>query len=291
MRLRVVHVLSCALAAFALFVLRGLEAAPPLVQERAVLVTVLDKDDAPIRDLTADEFLVFEDGASRKVSGATLSTEPLSVLVMVDTTKSPIGTPEPTRDVRTAVRTFVKTVFAGGVGAQMALMDYAGAGTVLRSFTDKAEDVEKAATRIVPSQRSNAVLLETLIEAAREVRKRPGPRRAIVVLDRGSHETSRVMPDRIVDEVSKSGASMWAVSVNSGISAPARDVALDSLTEATGGLRLTAVVPTALDGMMKKVADALVSQYLVTYAGEGTPKSIVPAAKRGAKFLRAPWGK
>lgn len=30
---------------------------------------------------------------------------------------------------------------------------------------------------------------------------------------------------------------------------------------------------------------------LVTYAGEGTPKSIVPAAKRGAKFLRAPWGK
>lgn len=91
--------------------------------------------------------------------------------------------------------------------------------------------------------------------------------------------------------MSKSGASLWAVSIHSGISAPARDVALESLTEATGGLRLTAVSPTALEMMMKKVAEALVSQYLVTYAGEGSPRSIVPAATRGTTFLRAPWMK
>jgi len=271
-------------------VVTGLLATPAL-RERSVLVTVLEKDNTPIRDLTAADFLIAEDGVSRKVSGAELATEPLSVIVLVDTTKSPMGTPEPTRDVRLAMQTFVKTVFAGGQPTQMALMDYAGAGTMLRGFTDKVADVEKSAGRLVPSQRSNSVLLETLIDAAKEVGKRPGPRRAIVIMDRGSQETSQVQGQKIVDEVVKSGASVWAVSLlqTSGVSVPARDYALESLTTATGGLRLTGVASSALEALMKKVADALVSQYVVTYASEGTPKSVTPGATRGAKFLRAPW--
>lgn len=261
------------------------------VQDRQVLVTVLDSDDTPVTGLDTSQFLVYEDGQSRTVTAATKATEPLSVMVLLDTTKSPMGTPEPTRDVRTAVQTFVKTVFAGGAETQMAIMEYAGAGVQLRSFTAKAEDVEKAASRIVPNQRANSVLLETLPDAAKDLGKRPGPRRAIVILDRGGLETSRVPGDRIADEVRKSGASVWVVSIPSAVgSSPNREVVLDVLVEATGGMRLTAVSAAALEGMMKKVADALVSQYVVTYTpGPGTPKSIVPAAKTGTKFLRAPW--
>jgi VWFA-related protein len=275
---------------FAALLATGLLASPA-PQSRSVLVTVLEKDGVPIRDLTAADFSIAEDGVSRTVVNASLATEPLSVIVLVDTTKSPMGTPEPTRDVRLAMQTFVKTVFAGGQPTQMALMDYAGAGTMLRGFTDKVADVEKAAGRMVPSQRSNSVLLETLIDAAREVGKRPGPRRAIVILDRGSQETSQVQGQKIVDEVSRSGASVWAVSLlqTSGVSVPARDYALESLTTATGGVRLTGVTASALEGMMKKVADALVSQYVVTYTGEGTPGSVTPSARRGATVLRAPW--
>lgn len=265
--------------------------AGPRVQERSVLVTVLEKDDTPIRDLTTADFLIYEDGASRKVSSAALTTDPLSVIVLIDTTKSPMGTPEPTRDLRLAIQTFVKTVFAGGQPTQMALMDYAGAGTMLRGFTDKVADVEKVAGRLVPSLRSNSVLLETLPDAAKEVGKRPGPRRAIVILDRGSQETSRVQSDKIVEEVQKSGASVWAVSLleTSGVSVPARDYTLENLTKATGGMRLTGVASSAMEALMKKIADALVSQYVVTYVSEGTPTSVTPAAIRGATFLRAPW--
>jgi VWFA-related protein len=262
-------------------------------QGRQLLVTALDADNTPLRDLKPEEFLVFEDGASRPVTAAELAPGPLSVILLIDTTKSPMGTPEPTRDVRTAVQAFVKTIAASGVPANMAMMDYAGAGTMLRGFTDKLEDVEKAAGRIIPSQRSNSVLLETLPDAAKEVARKPGPRRAIVVLDRGGLETSRVQGDKITEEIQKSGASVWAVSVSSTAgSSPAREVALQSLTEATGGLQLTAVSPAALEGMMTKVAEALLSQYVVTYTpGGGTPQSVVPAASRGTKFLRAPWVK
>ncbi len=262
-------------------------------QERSLLVTVLDKDSVALRDLAPADFRVTEDGAARTVTGAALTTEPLSVIVLVDTTKSRMGTPEPTRDVRAAVQGFVKTVYAGGQPTQMAIMEYAGAGMMLRSFTDKVADVEKAAGRLVPSQQSTSVLLETLIDAAKEVGKRPGPRRAIVIMDRGAQESSQVRADRITAEIEKSGASVWAVSLaqTSGVSVPARDYAIESLTAATGGIRLTGVSPSSLEALMKKIADALVSQYAVTYTSEGSPKVITPGASRGTTVLRAPWVK
>lgn len=271
----------------------GLAAAPGTQTTVSLLVTALDKDDTPVRDLKASEWLVFEDGAQRQATEARLTTEPLSVLLLIDTAKAPMGQVEPTRDVRTAVQTFIKTVFAGGAPVQMAMMEYAGAGTMLRNYTDKQADLESSASRIVPNQRANAVLLETLIDAPRDLRKRPSPRRAIVILDRGALESSRVQGERVMEEVSKSGASVWSISLPAafGGSSPHREVMLDALTVATGGVRLTAVSSSALEMMMQKVAEALTSQYVVTYtrpAGSAAPQSIVPAASRGTKFLRAP---
>ena len=55
--------------------------------EKSILVTVLDKSGAPIKDLTAAEFVVTEDGKRREVTGAELATEPLFVSVIVHTSK------------------------------------------------------------------------------------------------------------------------------------------------------------------------------------------------------------
>jgi VWFA-related protein len=265
----------------------------PTSAGKQLLVTVLDKDNTPLRDLTAKEFLVFEDGAQREVTEAALATSPLSVSVLLDTSKPPLGTAEYTRDIRTALLTFVRTLFAANPKTQVAITEFAGAGVLLRGFTDKPEELEKSITRIVHNQRSNAVLLETLIDASREIRKKPGPRRAIVTIDFASLESSRVPGDRVSDEVFKAGAAVWSVSIHgpTGQDAANREVALDSLTEATGGVRVRAVLPSSLEDLLKRVAECLTSQYLVTYTQPdgATPKTIVPAATKGAKFLRAPW--
>ena len=292
-RLRLIASLAVIATATWTAVPARMAAATPATALKSVLVTVLDKDNVPLRDLTAKEFLVFEDGAQREVTEAAIATAPLTVSVLLDTSKPPLGTAEYTRDIRTALLTFVKTLYAANPRTQVAITEYAGAGVQLRSFTEKPEELERAINRIVHNQRSNAVLLETLIDSSKEIRKKPGPRRAIVTIDFASLESSRVPGDRVSDEVLKSGASVWSVTVHgpTGQDAANRNIALDSLTEATGGIRLRAVVTSALEDRLRSVAECLTAQYQVTYSQPdgAAPKTIVPAATRGAKFLRGPW--
>ena len=51
------------------------------------------------------------------------------------------------------------------------------------------------------------------------------------------------------------------------------------------------MLPSSLEDMLKRVAECLTAQYLVTYnqPDGAAPKLVVPAATKGAKFLRAPW--
>ena len=93
-------------------------------KSQSVLVTVLDQDGMPIRDLKPLEFLVREDNQSREVTGAEISTEPLFVVCLADTTKPPLGITPPTQDLRAALATFVKTVTSESEGTEIALMEY-----------------------------------------------------------------------------------------------------------------------------------------------------------------------
>ena len=57
-----------------------------------------------------------------------------------------------------------------------------------------------------------------------------------------------------------------------------------------GGLRLTAVEPSGLGGMLTKVANSLTSQYTVTFARpDASAMKPVKMEARGAKVLLSPW--
>src|SRR5688572_27523074 len=130
--------------------------------EKSILVTVLDKDGAPIRDLTAAEFTVLEDGRRREVTSAELAAELLFVSVMVDTTKLPDGDVDRLRDLRTSLATFAKTIHARSPTAEIALRAVGGAGMVVSDFTTVTAELEKATTRVVPDLSQGAVVLEAL---------------------------------------------------------------------------------------------------------------------------------
>jgi hypothetical protein len=66
---------------------------------------------------------------------------------------------------------------------------------------------------------------------------------------------------------------------------------MNNVTQASGGLRLTGVTAISLEAQVKSIADALLSQYLVTYARpDGAAANDIRAvSKKGQKALTSPW--
>jgi VWFA-related protein len=271
-----------------------------------VLVTVLDSDGMPIRDLKASDFLVREDNQSREVTGAEIATDPLFVVLLADTTKPPMGITYPTQDVRGSLSAFAKIVTTESPSAEIALVEYGGAAVMTTNFASPPGDLTKAIDRLVAGQRGGGVLLEALVEASKALAKRTSPRRVIVATNFGWKESSTLLPQVVADAVLKAGATVWTVAIqpppdssnfqlgesstDTAIAAN-REIVMTNLPLMTGGLRLTGVTTTGLTSMMTKVANALTVQYVVTYAHpDGPPAKLVQAtAKRGAKALTAPW--
>jgi hypothetical protein len=273
---------------------------------RSVLVTILDQDGMPLRDLQAPDFLVREDNQDREVTSVEIATDPLFVVILADTTKPPMGTAFPTQDLRSSLSAFVKIVTTQSERAELALMEYGGAAVMTVDFAPEAGQVTKAVERLVASQRGSGVLFEALVDAGKALAKRTSPRRAIVVINFSWADSSQMIPKAVADSVLKSGASVWAVSIQGppdssnfqigsqsvdNMMAANREIVLNNVPALTGGLRLTGVSATALMSMLTKVANALTVQYVVTYAHpDGPPAKVVQAtAKRGAKALTAPW--
>jgi VWFA-related protein len=283
-------------------------ALPPVrrVTPKALLVTVLDKAGAPIRNLEPAEFVVREDGERRRIVSARLASDPIAVALMVDTAKPIAGLPFPTQDLRRAISTFARILHAADPQAEIALYELAGAAVMTAPFTTRTADVETAVARLVPSQRSSSVLLEGLVDAARQLGAKSSPRRAIVSVTFASPEASTVHPRIVSDAVQQAGIAFWPVAIRGAESpsafqaganatdnamAPTRELLFANLPDLTGGMRNTSVSATSLEALLGRIADILTAQYEVTYERPdgAVVKDIRAGATRGAKVLRAPW--
>jgi hypothetical protein len=279
--------------AAALCLLSTAHASSPQAQPKMALVTVVADASGPLRDLTAKDFVVTEDGQKREVVAATLADDPLSIALLVDSTQPPMGSVPPTQDLRSSLAAFVKAVQAQNAGARIALSEFAGASVPRVPFGGKPGDLESAIGRLYPNQQGQAVLLEALVDAGKQLAAQPAPRRAIVSVDFNSPEGSaeRTMKSA-VDEVHNAGATLWSVSVRGNVvTTPIREEVLNKIVQANGGLRLMPVDASGLDPNLKIVANSLASQYTVSFArpGGGNPKAITFATTRGAKVQMTPW--
>jgi VWFA-related protein len=259
--------------------------------ERVALVTVVAESGTPIRDLTAKDFVVKEDGNKAEVLDAQLSKDPLSAALLLDAAQPPRGSAP--RDLRAAASAFVTSIRAVNPDARIALWQFASAPIPTVDFTDSGVTLEIAISKLYPSQQTSAVLLDAVDAAAKQLAGRPGSRRALVTVDFNSPEASSDgMLQKAADSITNSGGTFWAVSVRAmGGMNPNREELLDRMTTASGGKRFSSVDATALEGMLKKVAASLTSQYVVTFARttEKPVRSTTFETVRGPKVLPTPF--
>jgi hypothetical protein len=260
--------------------------------DRSILITVLDKDNVPLRDLTAGDFAIMEDAQVRDVTAATLATDPMAVAIMIDTSTPPSGEDLPVRDIRAGLAVLVNAIYAANPQSKISLMDFSGAAVTTVGLTSAAETVLKATNRIVTSRQWSGVMLEGLVDVTKDLSKSGVPRRAIVVLSFDALEMSENSTRDVAAAVQKMGAAFWAVSVGSK-TAPIRDAIFEHLPPLTGGRRITTQDPASLEKIFGQIGAALTSQYLVTYQRPEGPAAmhIRAGARKGASVLRSAWMK
>jgi hypothetical protein len=269
-------------------------------RERSILVTVLDQAGVPVKGAKPADLGVSEDGAMREVIDVKPAVDPLTIALLIDTTTPTMGTDAPTQELRAGLLAFVKAIEGASPESQIAMWEFAGAAVQTVKFTAKTDDLTKKIQRMFPTRQSGGVLLEALVDASKELGKKAGHRRVAVSVSFNSPEVSTIEPKLVAEAVGKAGVSFWAISIQSNASAstssqgstPTREVILDNVTRRTGGVRLTGVAATSLEAQLTRIADALLSQYEVTYVrpdGAPNPERIEPVSKRGATTLMAPW--
>ncbi|MEZ5317922.1 MAG: hypothetical protein R2752_11025 [Vicinamibacterales bacterium] len=259
--------------------------------DRSILLTVLDRQGAAIRDLTAADFAVTEGGEARTVIRAALSTEPLYVVIVVDTTQPP-GQVRQVLDVRDALSSFVATLRNANPDGGVALIVSAGSALATTGFTAAPDELDRMLGQLAPAVQVESSVIEAIRNAGRMLGGAPGLRRAIVSVDLDSVDPTGVTAEEAATAVERSGAAVWAVSIRvSGRASPRRESLLNYLTPRTGGQRETLILSRPLEDRLRRMARTLTSQYVVTYRrpADAANAAIVPSVRRGARILMSPW--
>jgi Ca-activated chloride channel family protein len=241
-----------------------------------VYVSVVDGKGDSATGLTATDFRVREDGVAREVLKAGTASEPLTVALVVDDSQA--ASPA-TQMIREAMDTFFKTLEGK---AEVALVTFGDRPTIVVDYTTDQKKLRDGAQRIFPKTGSGGNLLDTLVEVSQGMQKRK-PRRPViaVLMMEGSVEFSNRYYQSVLEEIDKAGATLHVVALgqtNPSLSDEIRNrgqvIALG--TERTGGRRDQVLALTAAAPQMKRLADELTNQYVVTYA---RPDTLIPPQK------------
>jgi hypothetical protein len=241
--------------------------------DKSLYLSVLDVNGKPVKDMVADDILIREDGVDRQVVAVKPAAQPISVAVLVDTSQGArvtdaYGTPEEyIRDIRTSVSAFAKQLLGQSPNASVSLMEFGQAAITIVPYTSNPVDFDKGVNRLVAKPGVGSVLLEALGQANGDLAKQPSARRAIVSLNlEPADEQSRDDPNKVRDGFRKSGAQLWALSVQRGkLQVSKRDLVLNDFAKASGGQRDQINGISAIEGILKGYADALIYQYEVVY--------------------------
>lgn len=248
-------------------------------RQRALYVSVVDKDQAPVTGVTPEDLVVREDGVAREVLRVEPATDPMQVALLVDNSQSATQAVQYLRD---ALGPFVDTLTSKGNAVSFVTL--ADRPTlVVNATTDGSALRKKGVDRIFAQPGSGMYLLEALMETTKGFTKNEAARPVIVSITTEGTEFSNQSFDQVIEALKKSGASYYALVLTEGLEANMgsdevrnRNVVLDRGTRETGGHRETVITNMAIASAIGKIGKELTSVLKVTYS---SPDRLIPAEK------------
>ena len=260
---------------------------------KTVYATWLDKDGKAITDMGPNDAAVFEDGKMRPMTDFKRATTPMSIVMLADTSAAVAGAGLDSRsssatsagdmihDIRAAFSEFAKFMLAANPKNEIALMEFGQASIMITNFTSNGDELEKSIMRLNSKPNAASVLLEGIMEASKELGKRPNARRAIVTINvMPDNEQSREPANNIMKELAKDRAAFFSVSLQKGdLRNASRGPILEGYADKTGGKRDVIVGQSALVDMVKSYGTILNSQYEISFTRPvGAPPQLLQMA-------------
>jgi Ca-activated chloride channel family protein len=220
-----------------------------------VYATVTDQRGAPVRDLTAADVRIREDGSPQTISAFTAGEFPLAVAIALDRSFS-MGTGRTSRldTAKSAARAFIEALKPAD---QVMVIAIGSETTVVAPLSTKHEAALAAIDRL--DAWGTTPLYDALAGALDAIQSAKG-RRALVVLSDGSDRYSDISAAVLVDQVRRRDVLVYPVAIGS-----ERPAVFAELATASGGRSFFQSDPRELSATLTSIATELRSQYLLGY--------------------------
>jgi len=256
-------------------------------REKHILVTVVGKDDAPVKDITATEFKVREDGVSREVLRVAPAADPMSVVLIVDDSEI---SDKAINEIRQGVSTFIKQILGANPQNEITLMTIGDRPTIAVPASSSAATLNRAVERIFARKGSGAYVLQGITDAAKILNKKESVRRLIVAFDiEDGTEFSNDSHESVTTALKNAKATLWTVVLQEHHTAPVtpeareRAIVLTDVAVASGGGSKAVLTRLALPQGFAWAGTLLTSQLDLTYSH---PESLIPATKLEVDITR-----
>jgi len=237
-------------------------------------ITVLDKKGQLVPGLTQNDFIVFEDKVPQQIE--TFSDDvgnemPLYVAVLMDTSPSTLGRLKFQQEsamnfIHTVVRPRRDRVLFATFDHEVHLR---------QDFTDKLDLLQRA-VQGVKKLGDKTVLYDAIWQFCDEKLRSVAGRRVLVVVTDGEDTFSRANIRDAIDIAQRTETTIFAISTKGGFISTvpgvevgqvkdAKDRALTTLAEETGGVAFFSGDMLTLERSFTRIAKELRAQYLVTY--------------------------
>jgi VWFA-related protein len=229
--------------------------------ERVVLpVTVADRQDRAVPNLTKDNFRVYDDGRLQAVRDFFYRDTPLTVGLVMDSSTS-MG---PKRD--NAILAALSFVRLSNPEDEAFVVSFNEKVSFGLSKPFSADPGQLGAAFLDLPCRGRTALYDAVVAATEHLSGGTRDKKALIVVSDGGDNVSRYRLRQTIEAIQRSGAIVYAIGLFDADDPDRNPGVLKQLARPTGGEAFFPESPRELPGILARIAQDLRSQYTITYA-------------------------